>query len=219
MTEQRIARELAAIGMALDAAETFKCPNCDTKVLKQTEYCVKCQKKVKASRSLTAGYVQVKNDPDDGKTFEVLTSVHDDPRLGGQVIKSGLSERQALKLGRQLSERWGDELLRFEVSGEWPRLKYKKVRASRRAAVNPDKVIENEFKRARVDTKRIDVTGYDEGTAGQLLIDFRVLLPDEYRKAEVVRMFRKAFREAVTVDKVIGDMDGTWVVGTYYEEP
>lgn len=26
---------------------TFKCPNCETKVLKNTEYCLKCKKKVK----------------------------------------------------------------------------------------------------------------------------------------------------------------------------
>jgi len=42
INEQRIADDLVA-------AETFKCPNCDTKVLKQTEYCVTCKKKVKAS--------------------------------------------------------------------------------------------------------------------------------------------------------------------------
>ena len=28
------------------AAETFKCPNCGTNVLKQTGYCLKCKKKV-----------------------------------------------------------------------------------------------------------------------------------------------------------------------------
>jgi len=29
------------------AANTFPCPTCDTKVLEQTSYCVKCKKKVK----------------------------------------------------------------------------------------------------------------------------------------------------------------------------
>lgn len=28
------------------AAETFPCPNCGTKVLENTKYCVKCKKKV-----------------------------------------------------------------------------------------------------------------------------------------------------------------------------
>ena len=27
-------------------AKTFKCPECDTKVLEQTGYCVKCEEKV-----------------------------------------------------------------------------------------------------------------------------------------------------------------------------
>jgi hypothetical protein len=31
----------------LTAAETFSCPECDTKVLEQTGYCVKCKSKVK----------------------------------------------------------------------------------------------------------------------------------------------------------------------------
>ena len=30
----------------MDEAETFKCPECGSKVLKQTNYCVKCKKKV-----------------------------------------------------------------------------------------------------------------------------------------------------------------------------
>ena len=30
----------------MDEAETFKCPECGSKVLKQTGYCVKCKKKV-----------------------------------------------------------------------------------------------------------------------------------------------------------------------------
>jgi len=35
------------------AADTFKCPTCDTKVLEQTSYCVKCKKKVKKAASST----------------------------------------------------------------------------------------------------------------------------------------------------------------------
>tara|TARA_Y100000310_G_C20199680_1_gene586278 strand:- start:187 stop:534 length:348 start_codon:yes stop_codon:yes gene_type:complete len=33
-------------GRRLEAAETFKCPECGTNVLEKTKYCVKCQKKV-----------------------------------------------------------------------------------------------------------------------------------------------------------------------------
>ena len=33
--------------IAADNTETFKCPNCGTKVLKNTGYCVKCKEKVK----------------------------------------------------------------------------------------------------------------------------------------------------------------------------
>lgn len=34
-------------GIEVEAAETFKCPSCGTKVLKKTGFCVKCKKKVK----------------------------------------------------------------------------------------------------------------------------------------------------------------------------
>jgi hypothetical protein len=40
---------------SLTAAETFKCPNCDTKVLKQTGFCVKCKKKVKEGSERAPG--------------------------------------------------------------------------------------------------------------------------------------------------------------------
>jgi len=32
------------------AAKTFPCPDCGTKVLEQTGYCVKCKKKVKGGK-------------------------------------------------------------------------------------------------------------------------------------------------------------------------
>ena len=41
-----------------EAAETFKCPDCGTKVLKQTGYCVKCKKKVKEAAVRKAGLVK-----------------------------------------------------------------------------------------------------------------------------------------------------------------
>lgn len=37
-----------------EAADTFKCPECGTKVLEQTGYCVKCKKKVKKKKKAQA---------------------------------------------------------------------------------------------------------------------------------------------------------------------
>lgn len=45
-------RELEAEESKVEAAETFKCPDCGSKVLEQTGYCVKCQKKVKKAADL-----------------------------------------------------------------------------------------------------------------------------------------------------------------------
>jgi predicted RNA-binding Zn-ribbon protein involved in translation (DUF1610 family) len=36
-------------GILVEAAKTFPCPTCGTKVLEQTKYCVKCKKKVKGA--------------------------------------------------------------------------------------------------------------------------------------------------------------------------
>lgn len=51
-----IAKELFEVANELKAAETFKCEDCGTKVLKNTGFCVKCKKKVKkgAVRDLMA---------------------------------------------------------------------------------------------------------------------------------------------------------------------
>ena len=54
MNRARIAAELVAIVRELVAADTFKCPNCGSKVLEQTGYCVKCKKKVKKGSRRTA---------------------------------------------------------------------------------------------------------------------------------------------------------------------
>ena len=50
MDNQKVARQLVKIAKELMAkanTKTFKCPECGSKVLEQTGYCVKCQKKVK----------------------------------------------------------------------------------------------------------------------------------------------------------------------------
>ena len=48
MNKVAVARELVEIAKLLTvAAETFECPNCGSKVLKNTGYCLKCKEKVK----------------------------------------------------------------------------------------------------------------------------------------------------------------------------
>lgn len=54
MDKQKIARELLEAAKELVAAETFKCPDCGSKVLEQTKYCVKCKKKVKKASELVS---------------------------------------------------------------------------------------------------------------------------------------------------------------------
>jgi len=43
----KIAKDVMRLAESVMSADTFKCPSCDTKVLKQTGFCVKCKKKVK----------------------------------------------------------------------------------------------------------------------------------------------------------------------------
>lgn len=53
MNKQKIAKELVEVAR-LFAAGTFKCPDCGSKVLEQTGYCVKCKKKVKKAANKEA---------------------------------------------------------------------------------------------------------------------------------------------------------------------
>ena len=49
MDKRRVAKKLVALAkeiMAEANTKTFPCPDCGTKVLDQTKYCVKCKKKV-----------------------------------------------------------------------------------------------------------------------------------------------------------------------------
>jgi len=41
MNNEKVASELVKLAKELLSADTFKCPECGTKVLEQTEYCVK----------------------------------------------------------------------------------------------------------------------------------------------------------------------------------
>ncbi len=46
MNRIKLAKSLVSLAKQVLAADTFPCPNCGTKVLKNTGYCVKCKKKV-----------------------------------------------------------------------------------------------------------------------------------------------------------------------------
>jgi len=54
MERSMVAKELVRIAQLIDAAETYPCPECGTKVLENTGYCVKCQSKVKKASSRCA---------------------------------------------------------------------------------------------------------------------------------------------------------------------
>jgi len=60
MDNKQVAYQLLRLAKRIMSADTFKCPHCGTKVLKQTGYCVKCKKKVKSgekksSKNILAG--------------------------------------------------------------------------------------------------------------------------------------------------------------------
>jgi DNA-directed RNA polymerase subunit RPC12/RpoP len=50
MDNKKLALELVKLAKAIVSAKTFKCPECGTKVLEQTKYCVKCKKKVEPKK-------------------------------------------------------------------------------------------------------------------------------------------------------------------------
>ena len=47
MDKLKVATALTKLAKELVSADTFKCPTCDSKVLENTGYCMKCKKKVK----------------------------------------------------------------------------------------------------------------------------------------------------------------------------
>jgi DNA-directed RNA polymerase subunit RPC12/RpoP len=60
MDRTKLASELVKLAKEIVAVDTFKCPECGTKVLENTGYCVKCKKKVKkaADEWMTAEEVE-----------------------------------------------------------------------------------------------------------------------------------------------------------------
>lgn len=59
MNNKKIASELFEVKKLIKAGDTFKCPTCGTKVLKQTGYCLKCKKKVKEASSKKTQFLDV----------------------------------------------------------------------------------------------------------------------------------------------------------------
>jgi DNA-directed RNA polymerase subunit RPC12/RpoP len=51
MNSDKIAEKIA---QDLLSADTFKCPDCGTKVLEKTGFCIKCKKKVKSAHDLVS---------------------------------------------------------------------------------------------------------------------------------------------------------------------
>jgi DNA-directed RNA polymerase subunit RPC12/RpoP len=53
MNKEAVAKELLSVAKLLATTGTFECPECGTKVLENTGYCVKCEKKVKQATTGT----------------------------------------------------------------------------------------------------------------------------------------------------------------------
>lgn len=90
MNNQKIAQELVMLARELMSADTFKCPDCGTKVLEQTGFCVKCKKKVKKAAEMAADDV---------------------PESVKKAIKefSGIAKKKLMDIG----DAWGD------ISSAW----------------------------------------------------------------------------------------------------
>lgn len=73
-----------------EAGDTFKCPECDTKVLEQTGYCVKCKKKVKKAHGVPLLDPSIAEFPQ--RRAQFFQALH-----RGQVFRSGaLSDREVV---------------------------------------------------------------------------------------------------------------------------
>lgn len=100
---QHIATRVAA---QVIAAETFKCPECGTKVLKTTGYCVKCQKKVKSAAKRTA--------MDEQEASEILEDLVGGPKKAFYLLKLWTRAQQASS-GNRYSLGQGVDPLKFFV--------------------------------------------------------------------------------------------------------
>lgn len=72
-------------------------------------------------------FLHVVSDKDKDKIY-VETSVHDDPRLGGQILKDDFKYIQnAIGFAKRYSNRWGVKFFVWEQVGQWPNVEYKKI--------------------------------------------------------------------------------------------
>ena len=68
--------------------DTFKCPECGTKVMEKTKYCVKCEKKVKKESSTKTARLKIK-EYDGGYSFSIEDWSWEEPNLwkvDGQAV-------------------------------------------------------------------------------------------------------------------------------------
>lgn len=93
--------------LVVSASKTFKCPECGSKVLEETKYCVKCKKKVKKAssngRRKNAGHIF-------DVTTEILGHFH-------RVTVFGDLEREELR--RRLEDEEKFEVLEDNMDWGW----------------------------------------------------------------------------------------------------
>ena len=85
------------------AAETFLCPDCGTKVLETTKYCVKCKKKVEASKKTAASPISPRTWEGIGEIIPYFTN--------DKVIDKFWQEAHATpRPGQQRDAFWSDNI-------------------------------------------------------------------------------------------------------------
>lgn len=62
-----------------------------------------------------------------GSKYLIKVSVHNNPQLGGQILKEGLSKTQAERQVQKWPKEWGSKVLKWEQSGTGATARYKKL--------------------------------------------------------------------------------------------
>lgn len=112
MDRQRVAERLVALAEELTAGGengTFTCPECGTKVLKNTGYCIKCKKKVEPKGGKKAGLRNMEVVEQDGKIAVLAEVLSDGSRtysvgVGPAVELLCTSEKAAWKVFEVLTD-------------------------------------------------------------------------------------------------------------------
>jgi predicted RNA-binding Zn-ribbon protein involved in translation (DUF1610 family) len=108
MSDEELTPRLASEAPDLEtvlAAETFKCPECGTKVLKQTGYCVKCKKKVKEANEEVSAAEEIigKVRLDKKKVLDALSgATKQDAQEALKLIK-GLKDASEMTAGLKMN--------------------------------------------------------------------------------------------------------------------